>query len=131
MNTLSKSFTLGMFFGEDTDGYAKLRAQWSKMVNSDTKDELTMAHHILYLILIGKNWKKAVTLPTNKNKLANHYKPHIDEVKERWNGTFTKSKILSSFEGVVTPEMYDAAGKVTDFDMSKDAYKDLTNVDTK
>jgi hypothetical protein len=129
MNTLSKGFTLGMFFGEDTEGYTKLRAQWSKMVNSDTKDELTMAHHILYLILIGKNWKKAVTLPTNKNKIANNYKPHIVDVKERWNGTFTKSKILSSFEGVVTPEMYEAAGKVTDLDMSKDAYKDLTNVD--
>jgi hypothetical protein len=125
MNTLSKEFTLGTFFGEDPDGYTNLRKQWSKMVNSDTKDELTMAHHILYLILIGKNWQKAVTLPTNKNKVANHYKPHINEVRERWNGTYTKQRIIDSFEGVVTKEMYDNAGKVTDFDMTKDAYKDL------
>jgi hypothetical protein len=129
MNTLSKEFTLGMFFEEDPEGYAKLRKQWSKMVNSDYNVTLTMAHHILYLILIGKNWKKAVTLPTNKNKVANHYKPHIVEVKERWNGTFTKQRIISSFEGVVTEKMYDAAGKTTDLDMSKDAYKDLTDVD--
>ena len=129
MNTLSKEFTLGTFYSEDPEVYKKLRAQWSKMVNSDTKDQLTMAHHMLYLILIGKNWKKAVTLPTNKNKVANHYKPHIDEVKERWGGTFTKQNILRSFEGVVTSEMYDSAGKVTDFNMSEDAYKDLTNVD--
>ena len=129
MNTLSKEFTLGKFFGEDPENYTKLRKQWSKMVNSDTKDELTMAHHILYLILIGKNWKKAVTLPTSKNKLANGYKPHIIDVAERWNGTFTKNKILSAFEGVVTPEMYDNAGKVTNLDMSEDAYKDLNNVD--
>ena len=129
MNTLSKEFTLGMFFGEDPENYTKLRKQWSKMVNSDTKKTLTMAHHILYLILIGKNWKKAVTLPTNKNKVANNYKPHIQEVLERWNGTYTKQRIIASFEGAVTPEMYDKAGKTTDFDMTKDAYKDLTNVD--
>jgi hypothetical protein len=131
MNTLSKTFTLGTFFNEDPENYVKLRKQWSKMVNSNTKDQLTMAHHIIYLILIGKNWKKAVTLPTNKNKVENHYKPHIDDVRERWNGTFTKQRIISAFEGTVTSEMYDATGKVTDFDMTKDAYKDLNNVDTK
>jgi heterodisulfide reductase subunit B len=125
MNTLSKEFTLGKFYQEDPENYKKLRAQWSKMVNSDYDVTLTMAHHILYLILIGKNWKKAVTLPTNKNKVANHYKPHIENVKERWNGTFTKQGIISSFEGTVTSEMYDNAGKTTDFDMSQDAYKEL------
>jgi hypothetical protein len=122
MNTLSKEMTLGRFFGEDAENYTKLRAQWSKMVNSGCK--LTMAHHILYLILIGKNWKKSVTLPTNKNKVENHYKPHIIDVEECWDGSFTKKKILSSFEGTVTEEMYDNARKVTDLDMSKDAYKD-------
>ena len=122
MNTLSKEFTLGAFFGEDPENYKKLRAQWSKMVNSDYDVTLTMAHHILYLILRGKNWKKAVTLPTNKNKVANHYRPHIVDVKDRWNGTFTKKNILSAFEGVVTEDMYDKAGKTTDLDMSKDAY---------
>ena len=127
MNTLSKEFTLGTFFQEDPENYKKLRAQWSKMVNSDYNVTLTMAHHILYLILIGKNWKKAVTLPTNKNKVANHYKPHIENVIERWNGTFTKQAIISSFEGTVTSEMYDNAGKTTDFDMSQDAYKDVVN----
>ena len=97
MNTLSKEITLGRFFGEDAENYVKLRAQWSKMVN-DKNCELTLAHHILYLILIGKNWQKAVTLPTNKNKLANNYKPRIVEVEEYWNGNFTKQRIISSFE---------------------------------
>ena len=129
MNTLSKQFTLGTFYNEDPEVYTKLRKQWSKMVNSDYNVTLTMAHHMLYLILIGKNWKKGVTLPTNKNKVANHYKPHIDEVKERWNGTFIKQNIISAFDGIVTSEMYDKAAKVTDFDMTKDAYKDLENVD--
>ena len=125
MNTLSKTTTLGMFFNEDPENYVKLRKQWSKMVNEGA--ELTMAHHILYLVLIGKNWKKAVTLPTNKNKIENHYKPHIDTVRESWYGFFTKNGIIADFDGVVTEKMYDAAGKVTDFDMTKDAYKDLTN----
>ena len=127
MNTLNKEFTLGMFFEEDDDNYTKLRKQWSKMVNSDKKDQLTMGHHILYLILIGKNWKKAVTLPTNANKLANAYKPHINDVREGWYGFFTKNSVIADFDGVVTEKMYDAAGKVTNFDMTKDAYKDLTN----
>jgi hypothetical protein len=129
MNTLSKEFTLGTFYNEEPENYTKLRKQWSKLMNSDAKKTLTMHHHILYLILIGKNWKKAVTLPTNKNKLANNYKPHIKEVAETWDYSFRKEYILKAFEGTVTPEMYDKAGKTTDFDMTKDAYKDLTNVD--
>lgn len=122
MNTLSKEFTLGKFFGEDPENYTKLRKQWSKMVNSEKKNELTMAHHILYLILIGKNWKKAVNLPTNKNKLANGYKPHIVSVKEGWSYWFRINKILADFEGTVTKDMYEKARKVTNFDMSEDAY---------
>jgi hypothetical protein len=129
MNTLSKQFTLGTFYNEDPEVYTKLRKQWSKMVNSDYNVTLTMAHHILYLVLIGKNWKKAVTLPTNKNKVANHYRPHIELVKEQWDGYFAKRNVISAFGGVVTEEMYDKARKVTDFDMTKDAYKDLENVD--
>ena len=133
MNTLSKEFTLGKFYGEDPENYKKLRAQWSKMVNDKTtKHQLTMAHHILYLILIGKNWKKAVTFPTNKNKVENHYKPHIYDVIERWNGTFTKQGIIFSFEGTVTSEMYDNAAKVADFSFSvtNDAYRNVVkNVD--
>jgi hypothetical protein len=126
MNTLSKEFTLGTFFGEDPENYAKLRKQWSKMVNSETKKDLTMYHHILYLVLIGKNWKKAVTLPTNKNKIDNGYKPHIKSVAERWNSsyvsTYTRDMIQGDFDGLVTKEMYDKALKVTNLDMSKDAY---------
>ena len=124
MNTLSKEFTLGMFFEEDPENYAKLRKQWSELVNSDAKNSLTMAHHILYLILIGRNWKKAVTLPTNKNKIDNHYKPHIEMVREWGLGTYQMNRILSAFEGTVTKEMYEKARNCTDLDMSKDAYKD-------
>jgi hypothetical protein len=129
MNTLSKEFTLGMFFGEDPENYKKLRKQWSLMVNSPRKHRLTMAHHILYLILIGKNWQKAVTLPTNKNKVENHYKPHIDAVKESWeNRWFNVDNFLSVFDGVVTKEMYQKAIAVTDLSVTKEAYKEIENV---
>lgn len=125
MNTLSKEITLGRFFGEDAENYVKLRTQWSKMVNDpNTKKQLTMAHHILYLILIGKNWQKAVTLPTNKNKLENHYKPHIEDVKDYWGSNFRKTNVLQSFEGIVTEEMYSNAWKITELDMSKEPYRD-------
>lgn len=128
MNTLSKEFTLGNFFGEDPENYVKLRKQWSKMMNSPVKNTLTMAHHILYLILIGKNWRKAVTLPTNKNKLENHYKPHIYDVIEQWGGRFIKQNIISSFEGAVTDDMYEKAQKIADFSMGENAYKSFENV---
>jgi len=124
MNTLSKEITLGRFFQEDPENYTKLRAQWSKMVNSDFNVTLTMSHHILYLILIGKNWQKAVTLPTNKNKLANHYKPQIEDVAEYWDRTFRKANVLQSFGGIVTEEMYDNARKLTELDMAKEPYRD-------
>ena len=125
MNTLSKTMTLGRFFQEDPENYTKLRAHWSKMVNDpNTKKTLTMAHHILYLILIGKNWQKAVSLPTNKNKLENHYKPHIEDVKQYWGSTFRKANVLQSFEGIVTEEMYGNAWKITELDMAKEPYRD-------
>ena len=124
MNTLSKTMTLGRFFQEDPENYTKLRAQWSKMVNSDLNVTLTMSHHILYLILIGKNWQKAVTLPTNKNKLENYYKPHIKDVEEYWDSTFRKANVLHSFAGLVTEEMYDNARKLTELDMAKEPYRD-------
>ena len=125
MNTLSKEITLGRFFQEDPENYTKLRAHWSKMVNDpNTKKTLTMAHHILYLILIGKNWQKGVTLPTNKNKLENHYKPQIEDVEERWDRTFRKANVLQSFGGIVTEEMYNNARKLTDLNMAKEPYRD-------
>jgi len=124
MNTLSKTMTLGRFFQEDPENYTKLRAQWSKMVNSDLNVTLTMSHHILYLILIGKNWQKAVTLPTNKNKLENYYKPQIQDVAEYWDRTFRKANVLQSFGGIVTEEMYDNARKLTELDMAKEPYRD-------
>ena len=124
MNTLSKEITLSRFYQEDPDKYAEIKTQWSKMVNSELNVTLTMSHHILYLILIGKNWQKAVTLPTNKNKLENHYKPKIEDVKQYWGSTFRKANVLHSFGGLVTEEMYDNARKLTELNMSKEPYRD-------
>ena len=122
MNTLSKEITLGRFFQEDPENYTKLRAHWALLVKEGMP--LTLAHHILYLILIGKNWQKAVTLPTNKNKLENYYKPHIKDVEEYWDSTFRKANVLHSFAGLVTEEMYDNARKLTELDMAKEPYRD-------
>jgi len=122
MNTLSKEITLGRFFQEDPENYTKLRAHWALLVKEGMP--LTLAHHILYLILIGKNWQKAVTLPTNKNKLENHYKPKIEDVKQYWGSTFRKANVLHSFAGLVTEEMYSNAWKITELDMAKEPYRD-------
>jgi len=61
---------------------------------------------------------------SNKNKLENHYKPHIEDVKDYWGSNFRKTNVLQSFKGIVTEEMYDNAWKITELDMSKEPYRD-------
>lgn len=127
MKTLSKEITLGRFFNEDPENYRKLREQWSKMVNSEKRVTLTLADHVIYLALIGKNWQKAITLPTNKNKVENHYKPKIKSFAERWeyNIGWQRNRVIEKFSGAITEEMYDALRALTDFDISKEPYKDI------
>ena len=69
MNTLNRAITARFF--KIPHGYSLLQRLWSYMVNSAYKHELTAAHHVLYLTLMGKDWRKAFTPITNKRKLAN------------------------------------------------------------
>ena len=69
MNTLSRAETARFF--ADPASYDALRQHWSTLVNSNRKHELTASHHVLYLALLGKDWRKAFTPITNPRKLAN------------------------------------------------------------
>ena len=69
MNTLPRAITAQIFPNPET--YHALRKHWSALVNSERKHELTAAHHLLYLALLGKDWRKAFTPITNPRKLAN------------------------------------------------------------
>jgi hypothetical protein len=90
----------------DNETYTALRAHWSALMQSDRKHELTASHHLLYLVLLGKDWRKAFTPPTNRCKLENG-------AFEGWvlfralgliHSAVTPPQLLAPFDGIVTPQ---------------------------
>jgi len=59
MNTLGKSITHKFF--KNPEDYLRLRKAWSQLMRQRTK--LHMSIHVYYLILCGKNWTRAFTMP--------------------------------------------------------------------
>jgi len=72
MNTLGKNIT-PLFFKEElrSEAYEAIQRRWSEIVNSDERKTLTPAHHLLYAVVRGKDWRKGFTPITNKRKLDN------------------------------------------------------------
>jgi hypothetical protein len=69
MNTLPRAIT-AQFFNTPED-YRALQKHWRSLVNSERKHTLSAAHHLLYLALLGKDWRRGFTPPTNRRKLEN------------------------------------------------------------
>ena len=105
MNTLSRTITSGFF--TNYQNYAALCQQWSALINSERKHELTTAHHLLYLAARGKDWRKAFTLASNQRKLENG--AYVGWALWRalgwihWSRDLTE--LLAPFAGTITPEM--------------------------
>ena len=105
MNTLPRAVT-ALFF-PTPDSYNALRRHWSSLINSDRRHALTAAQHLLYLALLGKDWRKAFTCPTNRHKLDNGAFPgwalfrSLEVVRSPW----ADPALLAPFDGLVTPEM--------------------------
>jgi len=105
MNTLSRTITSRFFI--DSQNYGALRQQWSALINSDCRRELTAAHHLLYLAACGKDWRKAFTLARNQRKLDNG--AYIGWAMWRTLSTIHWSRdateLLAPFAGTITPEV--------------------------
>jgi hypothetical protein len=105
MNTLSRAITARIF--PNPESYNALRKKWSDLINSDHKHELTAAHHLLYLALIGKDWRKAFTPPSNQRKLDNgaflgwKLFPALYMVHSK----FKEEELLALFDGTITTQM--------------------------
>jgi|SRR5215469_2592017 len=69
MNTLSPTITARFF--TDLDSRATFAMQWRTLMRSDERHQLTPAHHLLYLALMGKDWRKGFTPPRNASKIVN------------------------------------------------------------
>lgn len=74
MNTLSRETTARFFRTEA--GFTELRKRWSVLVSEDKP--LGPAHHLLYAILRGKDWRRGFAPCTNRRKLDNGIR--------RWTG---------------------------------------------
>ena len=105
MNTLPRAITAQIL--NDNETYTVLRTHWSALMQSDRKHELTAAHHLLYLVLLGKDWRKAFTPPTNRRKLENG-------AFEGWvlfralgsiHSVVASPHLLAPFDGIVTPQI--------------------------
>lgn len=105
MNTLSRAITARFF--PNLDSYNALRKHWSDLINSERRHELTAAHHLLYLALIGKDWRKAFTPPTNQRKLDNgaFWGWRMFCALQTIHLKFREEALLAPFEGLITPQM--------------------------
>ena len=107
MQTLSRALTAQFF--TDPDHYTALRRHWSALMRSNRRHKLSPAHHLLYLALCGRDWRKAFTPIRSQIKLSNGafhswglfralhalHLPHLND----W--------LLEPFDGIVTPAMLD------------------------
>jgi hypothetical protein len=105
MNTLSRAVTARFF--PNSDSYNALRKCWSGLINSERKHELTAAHHLLYLALMGRDWRKAFTPFSNKRKLNNgvFWSWGLFRALCRVHNKFSEQELLAPFDGLLTSEM--------------------------
>lgn len=105
MNTLSRAITARFF--PHFDSYNALRKKWSDLINSERRHELTAAHHLLYLAVIGKDWRKAFAPPTNQRKLENgaFWGWGMFRALNTIHLTWREAELLIPFDGLITPQI--------------------------
>ncbi len=104
-NTLPRTLTVQVL--PDPNTYQNLRRHWSKLLRSPRKHELTAAHHVLYLALLGKDWRRGFTFITNRRKLDNgaYYDWGLFRAMDVLHSSTCETELLAPFEGLVTPPM--------------------------
>ena len=112
MNTLSRAETAQTLIHPDT--YLLLRNHWSRLMNSERKHDLSAAQHLLYLALMGKDWRKSFTPPSNRRKLDNGAFEGwmMFRVLRLLHSRFVEDQLLAPFDGLVTPAMLDNLRKL-------------------
>jgi hypothetical protein len=108
MNTLPRASTAQ--FLADLNTYQRLRRHWSDLMRSPRKHELTAAHHLLYLSLLGKDWRKGFTCVTNRRKLDNgaFYGWALFRALATLHMPSRETELLEPFDGLVTSVMLES-----------------------
>ena len=104
MNTLPGGITARFF--PNSDSYNALRKHWSDLINSDRRHQLSAAHHLLYLALIGKDWRRAFTAFKNKRKLDNgaFWNWGMFRGLQGVHSSFKEEDLLAPFDGLIAPQ---------------------------
>jgi hypothetical protein len=91
----------------DPSKYHALRRRWSALMRSTDRQDLAAEHHLLYLALIGKDWRKGFTCPTNARKLENgaFYGWALFHALAIFHSSFCDQALIAPFDGIVTAEM--------------------------
>jgi hypothetical protein len=111
VNTLNRQMTAVLFDNcpvGATTGYDALRARWSTLVNTPAQaPSCTAAHHLLYLILLGRDWRTAFTPICNTRKVANggFYNWGLYHALGILHSPRQEAALLAPFAGIVTPIM--------------------------
>ncbi len=105
MNTLPRAVVAQILIDPQT--YTSLRHHWRGLMNSERRHELTAVHHLLYLALTGKDWRKGFTLATNQRKLANgaYEGWEMFRALARLHSPFHQELVLAPFAGIITSDM--------------------------
>lgn len=53
-----------------------IRRRWSELINSERRHDLKAYHHLLYLAILGKDWRRAFTPIKRETKLKNGRRPY-------------------------------------------------------
>ncbi len=106
----------------DKSEYFLLRAHWSRLMNSEQKRELSAAHHLLYLTLMGRDWRKGFTPVSNQRKLENggFYAWKMFKALRLLHSAYHDEWLLRPFGGLVTPEML---GRIRQFAPTAQPYE--------
>jgi hypothetical protein len=105
MNTLPRTISSQLF--HNTAHYQAFRQHWRMLLASPRKHELHAHHHLLYCMLLGRDWRRGFTPIRHPRKLANggFYNwslVHAVRMLRYWQAT---AAVLAPFDGLVTPEM--------------------------
>ena len=105
MNTLPRAITAQVL--TDSQTYQRIQLHWSGLMRSSRKHELKAAHHLLYLALMGRDWRKGFTSISNPRKLENgaFYGWALFRAVAVLHMPSHEAEFLAPFDGLVTPLM--------------------------
>lgn len=105
MNTLPRAVTAHIL--GSPSHFPMLRSHWSALMRSPRKHELAAVHHLVYLALIGKDWRRGFAPITNRRKLenGNFYCWKLFKAIQALHTSSLQDELLAPFNGLVTPRM--------------------------